>query len=82
METNPVFEELKRWIGKYVNVRVNYNKGKTKEYKGVLKGIDSSEHGSVGNICLEDGRGIYIIRENNVLSIGLLETTPEKYNHQ
>jgi small nuclear ribonucleoprotein (snRNP)-like protein len=82
METNPVFEELKRWIGKYVNVRVKYGKKKTQEYKGILKRIDLSWHNGIGNICLEDDRNTYIIRGTYIVSIHLLEPTQEKYNHQ
>jgi len=81
METSPVFEELRKWIGKPAEVRVKCGK-KILEYEGTIRGIDLSRHNDIGNICLGGDRETYIINGNNVVSICLLETTQEKYNHQ
>jgi hypothetical protein len=51
-------------------------------YEGILKEIDSSWHNGIGNIYLEDNKEIRIINGRYVESICLLETIPEKYNHQ
>jgi len=81
METNPVLKELKKWREKPVKVRVKYDR-ETRMYEGILKEIDSSWHNGIGNIYLEDNKEIRIINGRYVESICLLETIPEKYNHQ
>jgi len=74
---NPIVEEIKNWIGKYVKVKVDGG-----VYEGVLLGIDTSQHEGVGNVCLEYNGIKQLIRGSDIITIALLETIQEKYNHR
>jgi small nuclear ribonucleoprotein (snRNP)-like protein len=74
---NPIVEEIKNWIGKYVKVKAD-----KEEYKGVLLGVDISQHGGVGNVYLKYNERKQLIRGSSIITIALLETIQEKYNHR
>jgi small nuclear ribonucleoprotein (snRNP)-like protein len=76
-EANSIVEEIKSWIGKYVKVKAD-----KEEYKGVLLGVGISQHGGVGNVYLKYNEGKLLIRGSSIITIALLETIQEKYNHR